>query len=312
MRGVYCDGTRAWLRSDLPEPVPSDQEVCLKVRAVGVCDTDLQLAQGYMGFRGILGHEFVGETSDGRRVTSEINFECGRCHVCRFGPARHCPHRTVLGILNHDGAMAERVCVPKRYLREVPDTIDDQSAVFIEPLAAAFRIPEQVELNSRINIAVLGDGKLGLLCAWVARLKGACVHLIGKHPEKLALAGDGIETHLLQSSTRQERECDVVVDCTGSPTGFTTALRFLRPNGVLVLKTTVAGDAPLNLAPIVIDEIRVIGSRCGPFPTAIDALATRQIDVRPLIESVYTLDQADDALRAAAVKGARKILMTVA
>ena len=167
---------------------------------VGICDTDLQLARGYMGFRGVLGHEFVGETEAGRRVTAEINAACHACPTCRAGRPGHCPNRTVLGILGHDGAMADLVRVPARNLHEIPDAIDDREAVFIEPLAAAFRIAEQVELGPDVELAILGDGKLGLLCAWVARLAGARVTLIGKHPAKLALAGDGIATHTLDRS----------------------------------------------------------------------------------------------------------------
>ena len=311
MRGVYCDGKSIQLCLDLPEPAPAAGEVVLKVRAAGICDTDLQLARGYMGFRGILGHEFVAETDQGRRVTAEINNACRRCPTCRAGRPSHCPNRSVLGILNHDGAMADFVAVPSQNLHEVPDAIEDVQAVFIEPLAAAFRITEQIALGPGVSIAILGDGKLGLLCAWVARRSGATVHLIGKHPSKLALAGDGIETHALESTQRFDRSFDVVADCTGSKTGLATALRLVRPCGTVVLKTTVAGEYTADLAPIVIDEVRVIGSRCGPFPNAIAALAERRIDVRPLIEAVYPLRAAEQAFAAAGAKGARKVLIEV-
>ena len=165
MCAVYCDGCSVRLRRDLPSPVPLPGEVVLKVRAVGICDTDLQLAQGYMGFQGILGHEFVGETSSGQRVTAEINNSCHACPTCHGGRQNHCPNRSVLGILNHDGAMADFVSVPARNLHEIPDAIDDHSAIFIEPLAAAFRITEQITLGPGIRFAILGDGKLGMLCA---------------------------------------------------------------------------------------------------------------------------------------------------
>jgi threonine dehydrogenase-like Zn-dependent dehydrogenase len=311
MRGVYCDGTSVRLRRDLPSPSPADDEVVLRVRAVGVCDTDLQLAQGYMGFQGVLGHEFVATTPDGRRVTAEINNPCRLCPTCQAGRPRHCPNRTVLGILNHDGAMAERVAVPAENLHEVPDSIADHQAVFIEPLAAAFRITRQIDLGPGVKVAVLGDGKLGTLCAWVARLSGANVHLIGKHPSKLALAGEGITTHTIDTAKDLGRVFDVVADCTGSRTGLPTALTLVRPCGTVVLKTTVAGEYTADLAPIVIDEVRVIGSRCGPFPEAIAALAEGRVDVRPLIGAVYPLDEAEDAFRAAASRGARKVVMTV-
>ena len=311
MRGVYCDGTAARLRRDLPTPRAAEGETLLDVRAVGICDTDLQLAHGYMGFRGILGHEFVATTETGQRVTAEINHACHHCPTCRSGRPNHCPHRSVLGILNHDGAMADKVAVPTRNLHIVPDAIDDSRAIFIEPLAAAFRITEQIELNRALTLAIVGDGKLGLLCAWVARLTGAQVHLIGKHPAKLALAGDNVVTHTLDDARALGRIFDVVVDCTGSTTGLPTALGLVAPGGTVVLKTTVAGEYTVNLAPIVIDEVRVVGSRCGPFPKAIAALTTGAIDVSLLIGAIFSLDQADAAFQAAAAKGAKKIVMTV-
>ncbi|MBX6312039.1 MAG: alcohol dehydrogenase catalytic domain-containing protein [Isosphaeraceae bacterium] len=311
MRGVYCDGSSARLRRDLPEPAAGPGEVRLKVRGVGICDTDLQLARGYMGFRGVLGHEFVGETADGRRVTAEINNACHRCPTCRAGLPQHCPHRTVLGILGYNGAMADLVCVPERNLHAVPDEITDQEAVFIEPLAAAFRIVEQVQPGPGTALAVVGDGKLGLLCTWVARTTGARVGLVGKHPEKLALAGEGVATYTLAASDRLAHSFDVVVECTGSPSGLPTALGLVRPCGTIVLKTTIAGEHATNLAPVVIDEVRIVGSRCGPFPRAIEALRRREIDVNPLIDTIFGLDEADAAFQAAARPGARKVLLRI-
>lgn len=311
MRGVYCDGRAIRLRDELPEPSAGTGEVVLRVRTAGICDTDLQLAQGYMGFRGVLGHEFVGETQTGERVTAEINNACHNCPTCQAGRPQHCPHRTVLGILGCDGAMADRVRVPSRNLHSIPDAIDDRQAVFIEPLAAAFRITEQLTLGPDVTLAVVGDGKLGILCAWVARHVGARVSLIGRHSEKLALAGEGIETHLSERTDALAKRFDVVVECTGSKTGLPAALALVRPCGTLVLKTTIAGTYETNLAPIVIDEVRVIGSRCGPFPKAIAALAKGEINVRPLIGAEFGLDQAEDAFRAAAMRGARKVLLHV-
>jgi len=311
MRGVYCDQS-VRLRDDLTAPGAADGEVVLRVRAAGVCETDLQLARGYMSFRGVLGHEFVATAADGRRVTAEINAACGRCPTCVSGRPNHCPHRTVLGILGRDGAMAEWVRVPVANVHDVPDSVDDLQAVFIEPLAATFRVAEQVELGPGVEFAVLGDGKLGTLCAWVARLTGAHVHLIGKHPEKLALAGDGVTTHLRDDAPGLGRRFDVVADCTGSTSGFPTALALVRPCGTVVLKTTVAGEHTLSLAPVVIDEVRVVGSRCGPFPPAIAALAGGLIDVRPLVERVYPLADAEAAFEAAGRKGSRKVVIDVA
>jgi threonine dehydrogenase-like Zn-dependent dehydrogenase len=311
MRGVFCDGAGIRLRDDLPEPSAGPGEAVLRVRAVGICDTDLQLARGYMQFRGVLGHEFVGEAPDGRRVTAEINAACGHCPTCRAGHPRHCPNRTVLGILNRDGAMADRVRVPVANLHDVPDAIPDREAVFIEPLAAALHIAEATPLGPDVRLAIVGDGKLGLLCAWAARLSGAQVSLVGKHPEKLNLAGAGIATYLPDDARALGRAFDVVADCTGSPTGLPTALGLVRPLGTVILKTTIAGDYAINLAPIVIDEVRVIGSRCGPFPPAIAALSRRAIDVRPLIGTELPLDAAESAFRAAAAPGALKVLMHV-
>jgi threonine dehydrogenase-like Zn-dependent dehydrogenase len=309
MRGVHCDGSTIQLRRDLEPPVPAAGEVEIRVKVVGICDTDLQLAKGYMGFRGILGHEFVGLTEEGRRITAEINNPCLACPTCRAGLANHCPNRTVLGILGHDGAMADRVCVPRANLHAIPDAIEDRQAVFIEPLAAAFRIPEQVPIDASTRLTVVGDGKLGLLCAWVARGLGAEVSLVGKHPEKLALAGEDIRPILLAEARSIARSQDVVVDCTGSTGGLETALSLVRPCGTVVLKTTVAGPHETSLAPIVIDEVRVIGSRCGPFPKAIAALESRSIDVRPLIGAEFSLDRAEDAFRAAGERGARKVIL---
>jgi len=311
MRGVYCAGNRVRLRTELPESQVGPEETVLRVRAVGICDTVLQLARGYMGFHGVLGHEFVAETSEGRRVTAEINAACRRCPTCLGGAPRHCPNRTVVGILNHDGAMAERVRVPLANLHDVPDTISDREAVFIEPLAAALHIGEAVALGPGIRLAILGDGKLGLLCAWAARLSGADVSLIGKHPEKLALAGAEVATHTLGAAPGLGRTFDVVADCTGSVSGLTTALGLVRPCGTIILKTTVASTYTIDLAPLVIDEIRLIGSRCGPFPPAIAALASGTIDVRPLIGGEFALGDAETAFQTAATPGARKIVMHV-
>lgn len=311
MRGVYCSGSGVELRTDLPEPEAGPDEVVVRVLSVGICDTDLQLASGYMGFRGVLGHEFVGLTDDGRRVTAEINCACHACTACAVGLSNHCPNRTVLGILGRDGAMAERVAVPRVNLHDVPDGLDDRLAVLIEPVAAAFRMVEQVGPGPGTRMAILGDGKLGILCAWVARTTGAEVHLVGKHESKLALAGEGVLTHRLEEVASLGRPFDLVVEATGSPTGLPTALALVRPCGTIVLKTTVAGRYEVDLAPIVIDEIRLVGSRCGPFPTAIAALASGRIDVRPLVEAEYPLSEAMKAFREAATPGRRKILLRV-
>jgi threonine dehydrogenase-like Zn-dependent dehydrogenase len=311
MRAVYCDGSSVRFVADRAEPRPGDGEVKLRVRSVGICDTDIQLSRGYMGFRGILGHEFVGTDPQGHRVTAEINNPCLKCPTCQVGRTGHCPNRTVLGILGHDGAMAETVTVPAHNLHRIPDRIGDAEAVFIEPLAAAFRITEQMTLKPGDSMAVVGDGKLGILCAWVARTTGAKVSLVGKHREKMAIAGDGIARIPLEEAKAHSRHFDVVADCTGSPTGLSTALGLVRPCGTVVLKTTIAGEYQINLAPIVIDEVTLIGSRCGPFPKAIDALARGLIDVKPLIQEIRPLEDAEAAFERAGTRGARKIILEV-
>jgi threonine dehydrogenase-like Zn-dependent dehydrogenase len=203
--------------------------------------------------------------------------------------------------------MAEHVAVPERNLHPIPDVIDDRRAIFIEPLAAAFRIAEQIAISQGLPIAVVGDGKLGLLCAWALQASGARVTLVGKHPDKLALAGEGIEPIPLGNAAKLGRAFEVVADCSGSPTGLPTALGLVRPLGTVILKTTIAGDYAINLAPIVIDEITVIGSRCGPFPRAIAALASGEVDPTPLLGPEFPLERAEDAFAAASAKGARKV-----
>ncbi len=309
MRGVYCNGRSIRLRTDLPEPAGTPGETILNVRMAGICDTDIQLARGYMSYQGVLGHEFIGVDESGRRFTAEINASCYACPNCLQGRANHCPNRTVLGILGRDGAMADRVSVPSINLHAIPDAIPDSEAVFVEPLAAAFRILEQIPIPPGVEVAVVGDGKLGMLCAWVLRRAGAEVALIGRHPEKLALAGEGIEADLLKAFSG--RKFGIVVDATGNPSGLAAALGLVTPEGTIVLKTTIAGEHTLALAPIVIDEIRVIGSRCGPFAPAIAALADRSIDVRPLIGAKFSIDDAEAAFRAAGERGAKKILLRV-
>lgn len=312
MKGLYCDGRSVTLRRDLPEVVAAEGEVVLRVRAVGLCDTDLQLARGYMGFRGVLGHEFVGDDARGDRWVAEINNACRRCPTCLAGRPTHCPTRTVLGIVGHDGAMAERVAVPKENLHAVPASVSDEEAVFVEPLAAAYQILEQVRVGRDDRVAVLGDGKLGLLSAWVLRTASERVTLVGRHAHKLALAGDSIAQRTTDDVADLARACDVVVDATGSPTGFAAALGLCRPRGTVVLKTTVAAEHTLSLAPVVIDELTVVGSRCGPFPKAIDALARKVIDVRPLLAARYPLDEAEAAFAYASRKGVAKVILDVA
>lgn len=312
MRAVVLDETGLTVTvRPIPELGPG--EVLVRVLQAGLCETDLQLVRGYMGFRGVPGHEFVGVAGTGslqdQRVVGEINCACGTCDDCRRGLPTHCPHRTVLGILNHDGAFAEYVAVPERNLHVVPDEVSDRQAVFTEPLAAAFQILQQVPLQPRHRVVVLGDGRLGNLCAQVIAQTGCRLTVVGRHSSKLALvAALGIDTARVDEFDAA-RTADVVVDCTGSPTGFEAALKLLKPRGTLVLKTTVAGTQTLSLAPVVIDEITVVGSRCGPFAPALAALKERRIHVEPLIEDVYRLDDAVAAFDRAATRPTLKLLL---
>ena len=267
-----------------------------------------------MGFTGVPGHEFVGSVREGpdewigKRVVGEINFGCGDCESCRRDLRRHCPNRRVMGIVNADGAFAEYVSLPVANLHAVPENVGDEEAVFTEPLAAAFEMLTQMQFSPGDEVLVLGDGKLGNLCAQVLRLTGAKITALGKHSDKLALLKKaGVRT--IQLNDWQPRVFDVVVEATGSAAGLELALGAVRPRGTLILKSTIAGNHQVSLAPIVINEINVIGSRCGPFADALEALATRQIAVTPLIEKVYSLADGIEAVRHAAQPGVRKILL---
>jgi threonine dehydrogenase-like Zn-dependent dehydrogenase len=294
-----------------PEDKPS---AIVKVHLAGICSTALQIFQGYMGFRGVPGHEFVGSVADGsveligKRVVGEINFGCGDCDACRRDLGRHCASRSVMGILNADGAFAEYVAIPAENLHIVPDDVSDEEAVFTEPLAAAFEILAQIQLNPGDDVLVLGDGKLGNLCAQALRLTGAKVTVLGKHADKLALIKKA-RLRTIQLKDWQPRSFDVVVEATGSASGLELALAAVRPRGTLILKSTIAAHHQVSLAPIVINEINVIGSRCGPFPDALEALAARRVSVTPLIEKIYPLQDGLAAVRHAAIPGAKEILI---
>jgi threonine dehydrogenase-like Zn-dependent dehydrogenase len=301
-------------RHDYPTPVPLDDEVLVRVLRAGVCETDLQLIRGYLGFSGVLGHEFVGVAESGsfkgRRVVGEINCSCWTCPTCKAGLPSHCPNRTVLGILNHDGAFADFIAVPQRNLHVVPDSMPDDIAVFTEPVAAAFQIPAQVSIRRDDRVVVLGDGRLGNLCAQVLARLSSHVMVVGKHPEKLALLSSEISNKLL-ADLEPTHDADIVVDCTGSPTGLPTALSLVRPRGTIVLKTTVAGEQTMALAPIVIDEVTVVGSRCGPFDRALVALGAGEVSVLPLISARFGLSDGVAALEHAQKKPALKVLLDV-
>lgn len=314
MRALNWNGSELSLDPGYPTPAADDLSSLIRVRLAGICSTDLQILRGYMGFRGVPGHEMIGEVIEGpselvgKRVVAEINFACGRCGFCRIGLGRHCPERRVMGILGADGSFAEYVAAPTANLHLVPDSLSDEEAVFTEPLAAAFEILEQVELNFSDEVLVLGDGKLGLLCAQVLRLTGARVTAVGKHEKKLAILRKlGIRALLL--SDWKPHLYDVVVEATGSTSGLKMAIDTVRPRGTLVLKSTLSQDHSLSLAPVVINEITVVGSRCGPFPPALEALAQKSVSVTPLIERIYPLSEGTEAVAHAGRAGTLKVLL---
>ncbi len=314
MRALHFDGSV--LRFvDHPEPEPAPDEATVRVRLAGICSTDLQILGGYMAFRGVPGHEFVGDVVAGpagligQRVVGEINYACRRCPTCQRGLGRHCPHRRVMGILAADGAFAEYLAVPVANLHVVPEGVPDEAAVFTEPLAAAFSILEQVPLGPADDAVVFGDGKLGLLCAQVLAGVGTAVTLVGRHPENLALAAArGVATSLLDT-WKPAAAAGCVVDATGSAAGLALAAATVRPRGTLVLKSTIAEEHRLSLAPLVINEITLVGSRCGLFPPAIQALTEGTVDVIPLIDSTFPLASGADAVTHAARPGVRKVLL---
>jgi len=314
MKALHWNGRNLRLDPSFPTPEADERAALVRVRLAGICSTDLQIFKGYMGFQGIPGHEFVGEVKEGpekiigKRVVGEINFACGRCDFCARGLGRHCPGRKVMGILGANGSFAEYLSVPAANLHVVPDSVADEEAVFTEPLAAAFEILEQVELNFSDEVLVLGDGKLGLLCAQVIRLTGARVSVVGRHEEKLAILRKlGMEAFAL--SEWRPRQVDVVVEATGSTSGLRMAMETVRPRGTLVLKSTLAENHTFSLAPLVINEVTVVGSRCGLFPPALDALAQKKISVTPMIEKVYPLSDGIEAVAHAGRAGALKVLL---
>ena len=317
MKALVYDGELR-LVGDYPRPKPPPGEALVRVKLAGICNTDLEVVRGYMGFHGVLGHEFVGVVEAcagapeliGQRVVGEINAACGNCPTCLAGRPTHCPHRTTLGILGRDGAFAEFLTLPVVNLHPVPDRVSDREAVFTEPLAAACEILEQVHLHPTDQVIVLGDGKLGLLVAQVLGLTGCDLRVVGRHAEKLAiLQRQGIPTIL--ADVARQVQADVVVDCTGHPDGFLAARAMVRPRGMLVLKSTFHGINQVNLTALVVDEVQLVGSRCGPFAPALRLLARKLIDVEPLIDAVYPMDKAVAAFERANTKGTLKILLEV-
>ena len=313
MKALWLEDRALSLR-DVPDPVAGD-EALVRVRVSGVCGTDLELTRGYYPFTGIIGHEFVGDVLEspdpswvGARVVGEINADCGACEACRAGRPTHCEDRTVLGIAGRDGAHAEYLRLPLRNLHRVPDSVSDDAAVFTEPIAAAVEILQQVHVLPTDRVLLVGAGRLGQLVAQVLALTGARLAVVAKHDhQKALLKARGIET--ITAAEVEPRRWDVVVEATGSPSGFDLAARALRPRGTLVLKSTYRGDITLALAPFVVDEITIVGSRCGPFAPALRLLERGEIDPLPLIAERYPLSRAVEAMEAAARPGTMKVLI---
>jgi alcohol dehydrogenase len=329
MRALLFDG-RLRLADDYPEPTLAPGEALIRPTLVGVCNTDIEITRGYMGFEGVLGHEFVGVVQScgdsawvGRRVVGEINAACRSCAACARGDESHCPNRTTLGIDRRDGAMAELFSLPVACLHEVPDSVPDEAAVFAEPLAAALEILERAHIRPTERVAVIGDGKLGMLCAQALRLPGCEVVVVGRHPERwdlLRMLGvDAVHVNEMDKRRTTNDEpgamslgpssFDVVVDCTGQPSGLAVARRLVRPRGRLVLKSTFAAESGLNLSMLVVDEVTLLGSRCGPFAPALRLLERGLVLTEPLIAGRFPLSE---GLRAFDAAGGRlKILLEV-
>ena len=316
MQGIWLEKQELQLKKDLPIPELQPGEARVRVLRAGICNTDLELLRGYYPYTGILGHEFVGIVESGaanlanQRVVGEINAACGKCHFCLTNQPTHCEHRTVLGIMNRNGAFAEYLTLPVVNLHPVPDQVTTEVATFTEPLAAALEITEQVAIAPEHKVLVVGDGKLGQLVAQTLALTGCNLVVIGRHADKLEkLASRGIKVGF--EDIVIPRSFDVAVECTGNPDGFNLALSGLRPRGTLVLKSTYAGKLTLDASALVVDEITVVGSRCGPFDKALDLLSQDKVDVTSLIETCYPLDEGLAAFAHAQQRGTLKVLLNM-
>ncbi len=317
MKAVVFD-EKLKLVDNYEKPVPQKGEALIKITLAGICNTDYEITKGYMGYKGILGHEFVGiveEINDedksllGKRVVGEINNGCGECDLCHKGLERHCFNRQTLGIWKKEGCFAQYLTWPLKTLLEVPENVSDEQAVFTEPLAAGLEILEQLHIQPIEKVIILGDGKLGIATALALNASNIDVLLVGKHQNKLDIAKkQGVKTKLL-GDLEIKKEWDFVVEATGSISGFETALALTKPRGTLVLKSTVAASKEFNLAPIVIDEIRVQGSRCGRFEPALRLLASQKVNFKPLISGIYPVDKAIEAFEKNKEKGTLKVLI---
>lgn len=319
MRAVVFDNGLK-LDKNYAKPSPQKGEALIKVNTIGICNTDYEITKGYMGYKGVLGHEFTGVVEEinaddksllNKRVVGEINCGCGECEWCHQGLERHCPNRSTLGIWQREGCFAEYVCLPVKNLLEIPENVTDEEAVFTEPLAAALEILEQIHIPPYKKVVVLGDGKLGLMIALALNAAGLDLVLIGKHENKLEIAkNQGVKTKLL-SDVEIKKEYDFVVEATGSISGFETSLALTKPRGTLILKSTIAASKEFNFAPVVVDEITIVGSRCGQFAPALRLLESGRIDVKPLISDIFELDESIAAFERNKEKSSIKVIVKV-
>jgi threonine dehydrogenase-like Zn-dependent dehydrogenase len=315
MKALWLENNKISLR-DIPQP-EKPGEALIKIRRAGICSTDLELVKGYYPFTGVLGHEFVGEVVSapdsewvGQRVVGEINVACGKCEACRSGRPTHCEVRTVLGITNHDGVFAEYANLPLENLHRVPDSVSDEAAVFTEPLAAALEIQQQIQIRPTDRVLLVGAGRLGQLVAQTLALTGCDLHVLVRHAyQKDLLGARGIRT--ITEADIQPRRWDIVVEATGSPAGFEVARKAIRPRGTLVMKSTYAGELTVNFSPLVVDEITIVGSRCGPFAPALRLLERREVDPTVLISAQYKLEDVITAFEHAAQPGMLKVLIEI-
>ncbi len=315
MQALYLENGSITYHSDYPIPSPTSDQALIRITCAGICSTDLELVQGYAGFEGVPGHEFVGVVQEsldkkwiGQRVVGSINLGCGHCHQCQSEGPEHCSNRSVLGIIDHDGAFADFIVLPVINLFPVPDTLSDREAVFTEPIAAALRIREQIILPPSNKVAVVGPGKLGMLIGQVLSLDGNEIIMLGRSRKSLDLAESlGLKTDLV-SAVDSDR-FDIVVEATGNEMGLRQALRIVRPRGTLVLKSTFNGKTTADLTKIVVGEINVVGSRCGPFEPALKLLASKAIEVKPMINGEYSLRDGLAAVEYARSPGVRKVLL---
>lgn len=318
MKAVWLEDGKLEIRDDLPIPKPPSGEALVRVKLAGICNTDLELVKGYSSFTGIPGHEFVGEALEcpgkpeleGQRVVGSINAVCHKCDMCRRGLEGHCRNRTVLGITGRDGVFAEYTLLPTENLYLVPDSLSDREAVFVEPLAAALQVLELLELDREARIAVTGAGKLGQLISEALAAEGFHPVAVPRYPWQWErLEGLGVSCRPWEEMGKGS--FDVVVESTGSPSGLKLSLELLRPRGTMVLKSTYQGIAELDLSRIVVDEITILGSRCGPFPRALEMLAVGKVSPGSMVEDTLPLSEGLEAFAKASARGAGKILLLV-